>query len=403
MGSFSDFLGEQTGFGGAGNPDPHNTDPNAYQEYYNKAVGGINDAQSQINAVGTDPASMGMKTGIQGAVTGQLDSLQDNSAGAKKSFLSDMSNADSADNQNAARAKGGTGNLAGSLNSGGAAGDSRARAEAGGLNTLNQQATSQISSLTGDQNALFNQGLSQANASAGQADKAAAVDMQNKNDMMGVAQQDNANTVASEQAGAAKRGGTMGAVSGISGLTGLFADGGRVGADQFGEDLPMGGMGEDGAEGAGAEEDDPAAKKKAPDSGGGGQAFTPGGYYTGFGTQVSNDEKQVGQGISSGAKSMGGGGGGGGGGGLGSLAMLAMANGGKIPGRAAVRGNAIANDKQPVLASPDEVIIPRSITMSKNRGEKAGKFVEHAMSKPAEDHSLAAVAKKRLMAMGGRC
>jgi hypothetical protein len=54
---------------------------------------------------------------------------------------------------------------------------------------------------------------------------------------------------------------------------------------------------------------------------------------------------------------------------------IGMKSGGMIPGKAAVPGDSIKNDKVPVMASPKEIIIPRSISTSKDAPEKAKQFV----------------------------
>lgn len=70
--------------------------------------------------------------------------------------------------------------------------------------------------------------------------------------------------------------------------------------------------------------------------------------------------------------------GGGGGGGIMSMApMLAMmaAQGGKIPGKAPVKGDSPTNDTVPTMLSPDEVVLPRSVVNAKNSPEKAKEFM----------------------------
>jgi hypothetical protein len=55
---------------------------------------------------------------------------------------------------------------------------------------------------------------------------------------------------------------------------------------------------------------------------------------------------------------------------------MAAAHGGKIPGSAPVRGDSPANDRINLLASPGEVVVPRSLVDAPN--DKIGSFVHHA-------------------------
>jgi hypothetical protein len=61
--------------------------------------------------------------------------------------------------------------------------------------------------------------------------------------------------------------------------------------------------------------------------------------------------------------------------------FLKMQNGGQVPGQAAVAGDSYANDTKHVLLSPNEIVIPRSITMSNNAPEKAAAFVAAILAK----------------------
>jgi len=54
-------------------------------------------------------------------------------------------------------------------------------------------------------------------------------------------------------------------------------------------------------------------------------------------------------------------------------------DGGKIGGTPEYRGNDYRNDRVPIMASPGEIIIPNSITQSKDAAEKAKRFVEAIM------------------------
>ncbi len=67
-------------------------------------------------------------------------------------------------------------------------------------------------------------------------------------------------------------------------------------------------------------------------------------------------------------------------GGLAALAGL-MKSGGDVPGKAEVKGDSYKNDTVPIIASPGEVVLPRSVTMSENPGEAAKAFMENLHSK----------------------
>jgi hypothetical protein len=61
--------------------------------------------------------------------------------------------------------------------------------------------------------------------------------------------------------------------------------------------------------------------------------------------------------------------------------IAAMAMGGKIPGNATTDGDHYKNDKVLIKASPGEIILPRSVTQSKNAPEDAAEFVRKLLKK----------------------
>lgn len=65
-----------------------------------------------------------------------------------------------------------------------------------------------------------------------------------------------------------------------------------------------------------------------------------------------------------------------------------MGEGGKVPGKAEVKGDSYANDKVSAVLSPGEIVIPRSILEAKDPGEAAKAFVMAHLGKPgaAKDH-----------------
>jgi len=199
MGVLGDFFGEVTGFGSNGNPDPHNLNDAAYEDYYQQALADIKNSGE---------GTQGMRDKIQSAVMAQLAGLDDNAAGRKKNFEEDMSRSFGNNIQQRARAAGGTGNLASVLNPGGAAYDAEARARARGFNDLYSQATKDIGSLQGVQGNLEGQDFRRGQASAG-------LRMDRIGQRMGVAKQNAENDFNSEQAGRQRRMNTMSAITSL--------------------------------------------------------------------------------------------------------------------------------------------------------------------------------------------
>lgn len=58
-----------------------------------------------------------------------------------------------------------------------------------------------------------------------------------------------------------------------------------------------------------------------------------------------------------------------------------MRTGGGIPGKAAVKGDSPKNDTVPVMASPQEIMLPRSVTTAKDAPEEAKRFVQALIEK----------------------
>lgn len=58
-----------------------------------------------------------------------------------------------------------------------------------------------------------------------------------------------------------------------------------------------------------------------------------------------------------------------------------MQSGGKVPGKASVKGNSYSNDTVDARLSPGEVVIPKSIMESKDPAKEAAKFVAAIMAK----------------------
>jgi hypothetical protein len=75
---------------------------------------------------------------------------------------------------------------------------------------------------------------------------------------------------------------------------------------------------------------------------------------------------------------------------------------GQVPGTPAVPGrvDTEANDKVPAMLSPEEIVLPRSVTKAPNAPEEARKFVEH-LTRRSKGGGFSRVAEARRMAEGG--
>ena len=193
LGGIGNLFGEATGFGGNGNPDPHNLNDAAYEDYFTRAM-------SQLGSIGS--GTQDMRDKIQSGVMGQLADLDNNAAGRKKNFLEDMGSSFAADMQNRARSAGGTGTMAQVMNPSGGFYDSQARQVSRGLNDLYSKATDDLSQLQGVQNSLYGQDYSKNLALAN-------TGMQRINQRLGVATQNAENSFNSEQAGRQRRMNTL--------------------------------------------------------------------------------------------------------------------------------------------------------------------------------------------------
>jgi hypothetical protein len=58
-----------------------------------------------------------------------------------------------------------------------------------------------------------------------------------------------------------------------------------------------------------------------------------------------------------------------------------MVGGGKVDGKAQIKGDSYANDTKPAILSPGEIVIPRHITMGENPEQKAAEFVRQTLAK----------------------
>lgn len=213
--SIGDAFSEFTGFGGKGNPDPHNLDPAAWQEMYNQALAGV-------EGVGNDEASKKMRGSIENSAQGMLDDLENNAGGRKANFQEDMARGFSADMQSKARSAGGTGNLASVLNPSGGAYDSQARAQSRGLNDLYSAAVADLGNLSGVQNQLYGQDMGK------QMNKANIMTGELAN-RRGIAANNNENTFNSEQAGRDRRMNTYSGIAKSGSSFGKMMSGGGMG------------------------------------------------------------------------------------------------------------------------------------------------------------------------------
>lgn len=64
-----------------------------------------------------------------------------------------------------------------------------------------------------------------------------------------------------------------------------------------------------------------------------------------------------------------------------SLADALMQQGGKVPGKAKVKGDNPKNDTVPTVLSPNEIVLPRSVAMSDDAPQKAAEFVARLKGK----------------------
>lgn len=218
MGVFDDIgdlFSETTGFGGKGNPNPHNMDPEAYSQFYNEALAGIQN-------VGTDPNMAKMRGSIEDSANSMLGDLENNAAGRKANFQEDMARGFQADMTSKSRAAGGTGNLASVLNPSGGAYDSQARAQSRGLNDLYSMAVDDLGQLGGVQNQLYGQDMSKATSVA----NLKTGELANRR---GIAANNLENTFNSEQAGRERRLNTAQGVQKSGQAFGSMMSGGGMG------------------------------------------------------------------------------------------------------------------------------------------------------------------------------
>lgn len=166
------------GIGGKANPNTYNLDDAAYEDYYNSALGDINNAYSA-----EDP----QRAKINSSLSGMLGNLDNNAAGLKKNYEEDTSRSFGDAMQQRARSAGGTGNLAQALNPSGAALDAQARQTSRGYTDLYNTAVNQLGSLTNTEANLNDQSMQRGRDLAG-------LRMQRIGQRLGVATQDSANS-----------------------------------------------------------------------------------------------------------------------------------------------------------------------------------------------------------------
>lgn len=64
-----------------------------------------------------------------------------------------------------------------------------------------------------------------------------------------------------------------------------------------------------------------------------------------------------------------------------SLSQGFESEGGEVSGKAKVKGDSLSNDTVPAMLSPKEIVLPRSVTLSKDAPDKAKAFVEAILAK----------------------
>lgn len=193
------LFGEVTGFGGNGNPNPHNTSPEEYAHLYREALAGV-------EAVGADEKSKKFRSGIDDSAIAMLGDLENNAAGRKANFQEDMARGFQADMTSRGRAAGGSGNLASTLNPSGDYYDAQARAQSRGLIDLESAAINDLAGLGSIQNQGYNQDM-------GKAMNVAGIKTGELGQRRGLLQANNENTFNSEQVGREKRANTLNGIA----------------------------------------------------------------------------------------------------------------------------------------------------------------------------------------------
>lgn len=79
-----------------------------------------------------------------------------------------------------------------------------------------------------------------------------------------------------------------------------------------------------------------------------------------------------------------------------SLASALMARGGQVPGTPNVKGNAYKNDVVPAALSPQEIVLPLSVTQAADAPAKAAAFVEKLKSKSEPTYAAVLKARRKL-------
>lgn len=83
-------------------------------------------------------------------------------------------------------------------------------------------------------------------------------------------------------------------------------------------------------------------------------------------------------------------------------ALIGMASGGEIKGRAKFNGDTRTNDTVPALLSPGEIVLPRSVAQDEQAPEKAKKFVEAIKSRKKTGKQSLAAALTRIQELESR-
>lgn len=151
------FLSDALKFTGLKGPDQHNADMGAGLQEYLDALKQYESSIGDISQIGQSGQMSPMRQKLESQIMEQLAQLDNNAAGRKQQFMSDMGRGFQTDTQNLARAKGGTGSMIQAMTPSGQMYDAQARERARGLLGLQDQALQHIGQLQGMQGNFYNQ------------------------------------------------------------------------------------------------------------------------------------------------------------------------------------------------------------------------------------------------------
>ena len=155
--SIFDSIGNALGIGGeAGTKTNRTVDPLAWQELFNQATSTLQSGMQE-----EDPQQKALRDAINNQAMQRLQSMQGANNDQKAQFLKDQGNVFASNQQNTARARGGTGTMAQAFTGGNQGQAYTAAAEGAnrGLLNLNQQQGQELGSVSGIAGQTAGQGL----------------------------------------------------------------------------------------------------------------------------------------------------------------------------------------------------------------------------------------------------